>query len=162
MKFHPFWYTNITTFNKCGSGFNQIIYLFLQELTLKLQFLSHSRSQTTSDSEDSEESEHSEKEKSKDDAQKWSDIGQELRMIADCFGTPDDFDDTTNAMNPFGVNDLLGLINLMLPVTVPQSLWSALLSYAAWKIFKRFQWFSVIFFGWKSHQFVPPCDTHFL
>ena len=128
----------ITFFYKCD--FNQIIYLFLQELALKLQFLSHSRSQTTSDSEDSEESEHSENEKSKaDDAQKWSDIGQELRMIADCFGTPDDFDDATNAMNPFGVIYLLGLINLMLPVTVPQSLWSALLSYAAWKIFKRFQ-----------------------
>ena len=73
------------------------------------------------------------------EAQKWSQIGQELRLIADCFGTPEELDEDGNSLSPFGVNDLVSLINLMLPITVPQSLWSALLSYAAWKIFKKFQ-----------------------
>ena len=114
------------------------------ELKLKLELLSqtqpkenrstkihNSTEDSTSDSEDDEI----------DDVKKWQKFGQELRMIADCFGKEigDDGSEDPNAVNPFQVTDLLGLVNLMLPISVPQSLWSALLSYAAWKIFKKFQ-----------------------
>ena len=76
----------------------------------------------------------------------WSKVGAELRSIADKFG-----DDLPNLQGQDEVDgegrrvvarhevDVVSLINLMLPFSVPQSLWSALVSYAAWKIFKRFQ-----------------------
>ena len=76
----------------------------------------------------------------------WSKVGAELRSIADKFG-----DDLPNLQGQEEVDgegrrvvvrhevDVVSLINLMLPFSVPQSLWSALVSYAAWKIFKRFQ-----------------------
>ena len=67
--------------------------------------------------------------------EKWSKIGQELRFIADKMCD----DDNGTQIQPFQPQDLLSLINLLLPFSVPQSLWSALLSYAAWKIFKKFQ-----------------------
>ena len=70
---------------------------------------------------------------------KWQKFGLELRMIADSFGDDGSDNLDPNAVNPIHVTDLLGLVNLMLPISVPQSLWSALLSYAAWKIFKKFQ-----------------------
>lgn len=96
----------------------------LEELKLKLDLISESRS-------DSEAEEV-------DDAKKWAIVGEELRFIADRFGNPEDSTEI-DFNNPFKVSDLVSIINLMLPVSVPQSLWSALLSYAAWKIFKKFQ-----------------------
>ena len=93
-----------------------------QELTLKLNLLSETSS---SDSEEIEV----------DDPQKWAKIGEELRIIADRFS--DEIADPEEESNKSP--DLFSLVNLMLPVTVPRSLWSALLSYAAWKIFKKFQ-----------------------
>ena len=71
-----------------------------------------------------------------DNAEDWAKVGTELRNIADSFqkGLDSDPEDPEN-----GSVDIFALINLMLPVSVPQSLWSALVSYAAWKIFKRFQ-----------------------
>ena len=99
----------------------------LEELKLKLDLISESRS---SDSEAEEEV---------DDAKKWAMVGEELRFIADRFGHPDESSEMIDFNNPFKVSDLVSIINLMLPVSVPQSLWSALLSYAAWKIFKKFQ-----------------------
>ena len=70
----------------------------------------------------------------RNDVEEWARVGTELRNIADSFqkGLDEDGDEA-------GASDLFSLINLMLPVSVPQSLWSALFSYAAWKIFKRFQ-----------------------
>ena len=94
-----------------------------QELTLKLNLLSEASS-----SSDTEEVEV-------DDPQKWAKIGEELRIIADRFS--DEIADPEEESNKSP--DLFSLVNLMLPVTVPRSLWSALLSYAAWKIFKKFQ-----------------------
>lgn len=71
-----------------------------------------------------------------DNAEDWAKVGIELRNIADSFqkGLDSDPEDPEN-----GSVDIFALINLMLPVSVPHSLWSALVSYAAWKIFKRFQ-----------------------
>ena len=84
-----------------------------EELELRLNLLSESR---------------------RNDVEEWARVGTELRNIADSFqkGLDEDNDEA-------GASDLFSLINLMLPVSVPQSLWSALFSYAAWKIFKRFQ-----------------------
>ena len=104
------------------------------ELKVKLGLLSHRDSENTSADYESEEE--------KDDSvEKWSKIGEELRTIADRFGAPPEMpsENSSDLVNPFQVTDLLSLVNLMLPVSVPQSLWSALLSYAAWKIFKKFQ-----------------------
>ena len=70
----------------------------------------------------------------KDDVEEWARVGTELRNIADTFQKGLDSDD-----DEAGTVDIFSLINLMLPFSVPQSLWSALFSYAAWKIFKRFQ-----------------------
>ena len=112
------------------------------ELKLKLELLSETqpKENRSSKNNNSEDSSSSDSEDEIDDVKKWAHIGQELKMIADCFGPPDDDgSDDPNAVNPFQVTDLLGLVNLMLPISVPQSLWSALLSYAAWKIFKKFQ-----------------------
>ena len=77
----------------------------------------------------------------------WAKVGAELRSIADKFG--DDNDDGHGHLDEVDGEgrrvvarhevDVVSLINLMLPFSVPQSLWSALVSYAAWKIFKRFQ-----------------------
>ena len=91
----------------------------LSELSLKLQLLS----ETDSQSEDEI-----------DDTQKWTKIGEELRIIADRFADELDPEESSKS------TDLFSLVNCMLPVNVPRSLWSALLSYAAWKIFKKFQW----------------------
>ena len=98
-----------------------------QELNLKLQLLSEA---TQSSDEENEES---------DDPEKWAKIGEELRIIADRFSDEIATDPEEESNKP----DLLSLVNLMLPVSVPRSLWSALLSYAAWKIFKKFQWSSI-------------------
>jgi len=97
-----------------------------QELSLKLNLLSEATS-SSSDTEDNSDI---------DDPQKWAKIGEELRIIADRFSDEiaDPEEDPSNKST-----DLLSLVNLMLPVSVPRSLWSALLSYAAWKIFKKFQ-----------------------
>ena len=96
-----------------------------EELSLKLNLLS----EATSSSSDTESEDI-------DDPQKWAKIGEELRIIADRFSDEiaDPEEDPSNKST-----DLLSLVNLMLPVSVPRSLWSALLSYAAWKIFKKFQ-----------------------
>ena len=120
------------------------------ELKLKLELLSETqqskenkhRSSSSKTNSTEENSSDSEDDDEIDDVKKWQKFGQELRMIADSFGPPgfdDGSNDDPNAVNPFQVTDLLGFINLMLPISVPQSLWSALLSYAAWKIFKKFQ-----------------------
>ena len=71
----------------------------------------------------------------------WAKVGEELRSIADSFqesngGTNLRVEATLTGVIPL---DILSLLNMMLPVSIPQSLWSALVSYAAWKIFKRFQ-----------------------
>ena len=75
----------------------------------------------------------------------WSKVGEELRNIADSFqvsstkngeGTNLRVEATLTGVVPL---DILSVINMMLPISIPQSLWSALVSYAAWKIFKRFQ-----------------------
>ena len=104
------------------------------ELKLKLGLLCESREPGNSSPDESE----GEKD---DSVEKWSKIGEELRIIADRFGFPPETEDNAGSAlaNPFQVTDLLSLINLMLPVSVPHSLWSALFSYAAWKIFKKFQ-----------------------
>ena len=106
------------------------------ELKLKLGLLCESRESGNSSGPDFE----SESEKD-DSVEKWAKIGEELRIIADRFGFPPETEDNAGSTlaNPFQVTDLLSLINLMLPVSVPHSLWSALFSYAAWKIFKKFQ-----------------------
>ena len=79
----------------------------------------------------------------------WAKVGAELRSIADKFGGDDDLHGHLQGQDEPDANggrvvarhevDVVSLINLMLPFSVPQSLWSALVSYAAWKIFKRFQ-----------------------
>ena len=71
----------------------------------------------------------------------WAKVGEELRSIADSFqesngGTNLRVEATLTGVIPL---DILSILNMMLPVSIPQSLWSALVSYAAWKIFKRFQ-----------------------
>jgi hypothetical protein len=87
------------------------------EMELKLNLLSETR-----------------RSRNNDEVEDWARVGTELRNIADSFqkGLDGDGDDASGV-------DIFSLINLMLPVSVPQSLWSALFSYAAWKIFKRFQ-----------------------
>ena len=107
------------------------------ELKLKLGLLCESRDPSFSGT-SSAECEESDLEKD-DSVEKWSKIGEELRIIADKFGAPPELESGSDLVNPFQVNDLLSIINLMLPVSVPSSMWSALLSYAAWKIFKKFQ-----------------------
>ena len=97
----------------------------------------------------------------------WAKVGVELRNIADkfaennqheveiveeassssaslnsSFDLDNTFDELDNNNNNNGESyniDLVDMVNMMLPFSVPQSLWSALVSYAAWKIFKRFQ-----------------------
>jgi hypothetical protein len=76
----------------------------------------------------------------------WAKVGSELRQIADkfsddrCSAAADEVDSPGGSgSGAGGGNDVLSLVNQMLPFSVPQSLWSALVSYAAWKIFKRFQ-----------------------
>ena len=108
------------------------------ELKLKLGLLCESRDPSFSGTSSSAECEESDLEKD-DSVEKWSKIGEELRIIADKFGAPPELESGSDLVNPFQVNDLLSIINLMLPVSVPSSMWSALLSYAAWKIFKKFQ-----------------------
>lgn len=104
------------------------------ELKLKLGLLSESQEVFKPSQESSEDEVSSEE---SDDPEKWNKIGVELRLIADHFGSAPE---TENELaNPFQPMDLLQIINLMLPFSVPRSLWSALLSYAAWKIFKKFQ-----------------------
>ena len=71
----------------------------------------------------------------------WAKVGEELRSIADSFqesngGTNLRVEATLTGVVPL---DILSILNMMLPISIPQSLWSALVSYAAWKIFKRFQ-----------------------
>ena len=108
------------------------------ELKLKLGLLCESRDPSFSGTSSPAECEESDLEKD-DSVEKWSKIGEELRIIADKFGAPPELESGSDLVNPFQVNDLLSIINLMLPVSVPSSMWSALLSYAAWKIFKKFQ-----------------------
>ena len=79
----------------------------------------------------------------------WAKVGAELRSIADKFGDEaeghhhpghvDEVDGEGRRVVARHEVDVVSLVNLMLPFSVPQSLWSALVSYAAWKIFKRFQ-----------------------
>ena len=96
----------------------------------------------------------------------WTKIGSELRHIADKFSDFDAPAGGNSDANTVGVDldepdvrrsnnrrnnnmarantnsheiDLISTVNGMLPFAVPQSLWSALVSYAAWKIFKKFQ-----------------------
>ena len=90
-----------------------------KELQLKLNLLSETRRSIK-----------------QDDVAEWAKVGTELRNIADSFQNGLDNSDLSDET---GSVDVFALINLMLPVSVPQSLWSALVSYAAWKIFKRFQ-----------------------
>ena len=71
----------------------------------------------------------------------WAKVGEELRSIADSFqesngGANLRVEATLTGVIPL---DILSILNMMLPVSIPKSLWSALVSYAAWKIFKRFQ-----------------------
>jgi hypothetical protein len=89
------------------------------ELRLKLNLLSETRQSQYSDKNE------------------WAKVGTELRIIADSFSMSLDGDDVDG--NSSSQMDILSIINMMLPVSVPHSLWSALVSYAAWKIFKRFQ-----------------------
>jgi hypothetical protein len=100
------------------------------ELQLKLQVLSEA--QKTVEAVNSET------------ATDWAKVGAELRSIADKFNGLDEDEDEVDESNNVVMRrhqeiDFVSLINLMLPFSVPQSLWSALVSYAAWKIFKRFQ-----------------------
>jgi hypothetical protein len=90
-----------------------------KELELRLNLLSETRRTLQSNTEE------------------WAKVGTELRNIADSFQRGLDSD--ISGQDETGSIDILSLINMMLPVSVPQSLWSALVSYAAWKIFKRFQ-----------------------
>ncbi len=108
----------------------------VMELKLKLEVLSQTAAASEADS--SEEVDCCSSSCESDD-DKWFRVGEELRTIADTFAYGLDEDDATSvASTRGGTFDLLTFINLMLPVSVPRSLWSALVSYAAWKIFKRF------------------------
>jgi hypothetical protein len=102
------------------------------ELKLKLKVLSEVR--------------HFCEDKSVTDLEKtdWAKVGSELRQIADKFSSESSTgssgeEDAVDGQAANVSGDFVSLINLMLPFSVPQSLWSALVSYAAWKIFKRFQ-----------------------
>lgn len=106
------------------------------ELQLKLKVLSEVRTFCHDNDEKLEKLEKTD----------WAKVGSELRHIADKFtdessstSATDDEDRPDGMAAPGGAVDLVSLLNLMLPFSVPQSLWSALVSYAAWKIFKRFQ-----------------------
>ena len=101
------------------------------ELVAQTQKLSSSSSSDSSDQTDGKPTKFTD----------WSKVGEELRSIADSFqesngGTNVRVEATLTGVVPM---DLLSILNMMLPVSIPQSLWSALVSYAAWKIFKRFQ-----------------------
>ena len=105
------------------------------ELVAETQKLSSSSSSSGSSIEDDKKTKMTD----------WSKVGEELRHIADGFqassnpnagGTNFRLEATLTGVVPL---DILSIINMMLPISVPQSLWSALVSYAAWKIFKRFQ-----------------------
>ena len=104
-----------------------------QELSLRLQILAESQKAANRDTD-------------------WSRVGSELRSIADTFQSMS----ATSGSGPNGhrnqdrdqaersgqssdvvPTDLLSFINLLLPVSIPQSLWSAIASYVAWKILKR-------------------------
>ena len=96
-----------------------------QELSLRLRILAESQ-------------------KSKDTD--WSKVGEELRAIADSFqevtSEPSSRPRRPAAPAPETAgdvvpSDILSFINLLLPVSIPQSLWSAIASYVAWKILKR-------------------------
>lgn len=98
-----------------------------QELNFKLRILAETQKSKTTD---------------------WSRVGAELRQIADTFqsyassppgGAPPG-PNTSSAQNndvALPPSDFLSLVNMFLPVSIPQSLWSAIVSYAAWKILKR-------------------------
>ena len=99
-----------------------------EELELKLKVLSEVQRTLSSEDEDSTKSLR---------YTDWSKVGQELRNIADKFSESqvDEVDGNDGAT----VVDFVSMANMMLPFSIPQSLWSALVSYAAWKILKRFQ-----------------------
>ena len=88
-----------------------------QELSMKLRILAESQTAKQSDT-------------------NWTQVGEELRNIADKFQSLNDPDNDSPVAS---ADDPLSWINLMLPISIPQSLWSAIVSYAAWKIMKRFQ-----------------------
>ncbi len=69
----------------------------------------------------------------------WARVGVELRQIADCFCATESDDDEMNDEDNDNTVDVMALVNSMLPFSMPQSLWSAIVSYAAWKILKKFQ-----------------------
>jgi len=76
----------------------------------------------------------------------WAKVGQELRQIADSFQGLSSSSGDTPPPRPNGVRqkdlistDVLSIINTFLPISIPQSLWSAIVSYAAWKILRRLQ-----------------------
>lgn len=105
------------------------------ELQLKLQVLSEAQKTVM----------HAEENLRQTD---WAKVGAELRQIADKFSDTTSADESDggdgsahgfNLVDRNGDIDFVSMVNLMLPFSVPQSLWSALVSYAAWKIFKRFQ-----------------------
>lgn len=115
---------------KDESGPEEPDFVPTSELQLKLQVLSEVQKAV--------ESSGDEGIKSTD----WAKVGLELRQIADKFSDDhmDELDGQVGTLSPMrGGFDLISMIDLMLPFSVPHSLWSALVSYAAWKIFKRFQ-----------------------
>ena len=81
----------------------------------------------------------------------WSKVGEELRSIADSFQNISGSSASTSSgegrrsgqsgqaasSGEVVPTDILSFINLLLPVSIPQSLWSAIASYVAWKILKR-------------------------
>lgn len=103
-----------------------------EELRLRLRILAETQRAVREDS--------TEEEDSKPDTD-WSKVGEELRHIADRFqeAAHADAGETSTARRERLPVDVLGLINMMLPFSIPQSLWSAIVSYAAWKFFKKFQ-----------------------
>lgn len=70
----------------------------------------------------------------------WAKVGEELRHLADSFSpNNDENQDGHQPENNAAALDILSLVKSMLPVTLSQPMWSALVSYAAWKLIKRFQ-----------------------
>jgi hypothetical protein len=65
----------------------------------------------------------------------WAKVGADLRCIADSFSRS--FDD--NSGDGGDRIEILSILNMMLPLSIPKSLWSAFISYAAYKFFARFR-----------------------
>lgn len=65
----------------------------------------------------------------------WAKVGADLRCIADSFSRSTNNDDD-NGINQI---DIISVLNTILPLSIPKSLWSAFISYAAWKFFAKFR-----------------------